>query len=803
MVDKEKVLKKYIENSTPQEMFFELYNRQQEIQRIIDSDTIFTDVMSRFPTPKDGRDGKDGVSPDPNVIVGMVLDRVVLPKDGKDGINGSPDTPEEIRDKIASLTGKARLSIFDLKDTEWLAKAKNIWVQGNIVGSTGGISTVTTDATLTGNGSTTSPLGIALNHANTWSAIQTFGNNISFGGATLNVSGLTSGDVLRYNGTNWVNTAVGSLGVTLANVSSASTNTAKSLYTMTSTVPVEFQTSGGGHLLYLDETNARVGVGTNSPSSAFTIADNSGLEIKYAGSLQVVKTTKGSVGSYNVGFFIENRWDATWTPFVVKAAASQTADIFGILNSSNSILFNVTASGAVGIGTSGTVSARLHVISTTEQFRSGYDASNWVSETVGSKGIVTRLATGSAAQHRFNDSVSGVPLYINGNLDGNYAFARFSTPSKSGGYRGGFDFWSTTNNGTPARAFTMVTDNATFTTRNPIFFVGPWTTTNMQNYIGTFNPTIGTLSSQTSGNRYSLTGTVSTDLAYNLDEGNYFALGGIASGNSIEGSFWGTQFAPVGAGYSMDAVIQTTNEDRTITHKMRIKGTSGNVGIGMGTSRTVSAKLHVIGTTEQFRVGYDTSNYWKNTVDSSGNLTLDLVAGSGTPAFTFGKSIALGTNSITMTGSIAATGARVTKGWFTDIESTNIPTVGGTAILTSLTAPSFSTSVTTPQVFNADNNITASGNAATVTRANRNNVVTNNSAATLTVTLSTTGATAGDWIIVQILDFSAVAQTITWVNTENSTISAPTTSNGSTTLPLSVTFKWNPQTSKWRCLGYA
>ena len=30
----------------------------------------------------------------------MVLDRVVLPKDGKDGINGSPDTPEEIRDKI-------------------------------------------------------------------------------------------------------------------------------------------------------------------------------------------------------------------------------------------------------------------------------------------------------------------------------------------------------------------------------------------------------------------------------------------------------------------------------------------------------------------------------------------------------------------------------------------------------------------------------------------------------------------------------------------------------------------------------
>jgi hypothetical protein len=53
--------------------------------------------------------------------------------------------------------------------------------------------------------------------------------------------------------------------------------------------------------------------------------------------------------------------------------------------------------------------------------------------------------------------------------------------------------------------------------------------------------------------------------------------------------------------------------------------------------------------------------------------------------------LALGASDLTMTGSIAATGTRVTKGWFTDIESTNMPTVGGTAILTSLTAPQFTT----------------------------------------------------------------------------------------------------------------
>lgn len=41
--------------------------------------------------------------------------------------------------------------------------------------------------------------------------------------------------------------------------------------------------------------------------------------------------------------------------------------------------------------------------------------------------------------------------------------------------------------------------------------------------------------------------------------------------------------------------------------------------------------------------------------------------------------------------SIGATGSRMTKVWSTDIESTNIPTVGGTAILSSLTAPQFTT----------------------------------------------------------------------------------------------------------------
>jgi hypothetical protein len=46
-----------------------------------------------------------------------------------------------------------------------------------------------------------------------------------------------------------------------------------------------------------------------------------------------------------------------------------------------------------------------------------------------------------------------------------------------------------------------------------------------------------------------------------------------------------------------------------------------------------------------------------------------------------GGNLALGSNNLILTGSIAGTANRVTKGWFTDIESTNIPTVSGLDVI--------------------------------------------------------------------------------------------------------------------------
>ena len=68
--------------------------------------------------------------------------------------------------------------------------------------------------------------------------------------------------------------------------------------------------------------------------------------------------------------------------------------------------------------------------------------------------------------------------------------------------------------------------------------------------------------------------------------------------------------------------------------------------------------------------------------------------------------LALGAGSITMTGSLAATDARVTKGWFTDVEITNLPTINGGTLATALSlgtmASETATNYVAKSLFNAN-----------------------------------------------------------------------------------------------------
>ena len=67
-------------------------------------------------------------------------------------------------------------------------------------------------------------------------------------------------------------------------------------------------------------------------------------------------------------------------------------------------------------------------------------------------------------------------------------------------------------------------------------------------------------------------------------------------------------------------------------------------------------------------------------VDDSDNVSAVGTLGCG--AITSTGTLALGANSITMSGSIGVDGTRVTKGWFTDLESTNDITINGNALST-------------------------------------------------------------------------------------------------------------------------
>ena len=90
-----------------------------------------------------------------------------------------------------------------------------------------------------------------------------------------------------------------------------------------------------------------------------------------------------------------------------------------------------------------------------------------------------------------------------------------------------------------------------------------------------------------------------------------------------------------------------------------------------------------------------------SSVAIGGSIGTDNFEVTGTS--TFNGAVALGANSLTMTGSLGATGARLTKGWFTDLQATN-------AISGSITGNA--ATVTTNA--NLTGPVTSSGNATTV-----------------------------------------------------------------------------------------
>lgn len=166
-----------------------------------------------------------------------------------------------------------------------------------------------------------------------------------------------------------------------------------------------------------------------------------------------------------------------------------------------------------------------------------------------------------------------------------------------------------------------------------------------------------------------------------------------------------------------------------------------------------------------------TRTIWGQNFNGSANVTGD---------------ITLGASNITMTGSIATTGSRVTKGWFTDLEISNMPTVGGTSLSSTFSPIAGSASITTVGTIGSG---TWQGGVISSTYGGTG---VNNGGRTLTV--NTNSGTIAFSAASKTVTF---AKTLTFDGTDGTTHTFPSTTSTVARTDAGQTFTGASNTNAW------
>lgn len=210
--------------------------------------------------------------------------------------------------------------------------------------------------------------------------------------------------------------------------------------------------------------NGNVGIGTTNPSRKSTVwggqlisSTGQGASI-FVDGLRVERFS--GVGQYSTFNHFNGAMQFTST---IEGGGAYGSIIFNSSNNGTAVIerMRIDGAGRLGLGTA-SASAHLHAVSTTEQLRLGYDASNYLGSTTNSAGVTTfnLVGTAPAAKWAVSDATA----------DSIYDVATFSKNSTGAGAAGlgariVFAAKSSTTVDTPQAGISSEWVNATHATR--------------------------------------------------------------------------------------------------------------------------------------------------------------------------------------------------------------------------------------------------------------------------------------------------------------------------------------------------